>query len=54
MPPKLNTPPEPEAATAAAIRRGLADMAAGRTVPHEVMIAEVQALIRAAATRRSG
>ncbi len=37
-----------EAATVAAIRRGLSDMAAGRVVPHEAVMAEVRAIIEAA------
>ena len=37
-----------EAATVEAIRRGLADMAAGRVVPHDVVMAEALAIIEAA------
>jgi hypothetical protein len=54
MPPTTTTPPEAEAATVAAIRRGLEDMAAGRVVPHEAVMAELRVIIRAAAARRSG
>ncbi len=54
MPPKTNTLSEPETATVAAIRRGLADMATGRVVPHDVVMAELQAIIEAAKARRPG
>lgn len=41
-----------EAATVATIRRGMSDMAAGRVVPHDVVMAEVRAIIEAAETAR--
>ncbi len=41
-----------EAATVATIRRGMSDMAAGRVVPHDVVMAEVRAIIEAAESAR--
>lgn len=42
---------ETEAEIVAGIERGLADMAAGRTVPHDEAMAEVRATIEKAARR---
>lgn len=41
-----------EAATEAAIRRGMADLAAGRVVPHDMVMAEVREIIEAAEAAR--